>query len=115
MIKLISSFMKRKRKYFDFDKLKDLTVECYFDKNTFELKEITYELSPESISRYSTLRDLTDEIKTAGNLSMRVFESDLSKYAAKYFRFRFFIRQRDLKPYLSEVRVRNKPMSGGGE
>jgi len=116
MLKLVSGFMGRKRKYFDFDKLKYLAVDCYFDKNTLELKEITYRISPESISRHTTLGDLTDEIKTEGNLSInksfrdrkRVFNADLSKYAAKYYRFSFFIWDRDLKPYLSGKERKNK-------
>ena len=122
MIKLVSNFIKRKRRKFDFDKLEYIIVYCYFNKTTYELTDISYVVDSGLISKYSTLKDLTDELKNEGNLSINkninerflpIASSD--QYAVKYFRLSFSISDSDLKPYLNELRVRNKSMSGGGE
>ena len=107
--------MNRKRKYFDFDKRSNVYLSCYFDKSNFELKEITYRLTPDFLSKYSILRDLTDEIKTNGNLSINknfkdrvgvtLANSDI--YAAKYFRLSFLIRDLDLELYLDKTISKN--------
>lgn len=105
MIKLISRFLQGKRKYFDFDKLKRLYVDCYFDKSTFELKEITYVFSPGFISKYSILRNLTEELKNEGNLSIKkdfkdklnVRRTEIDAYATDYFRLNFSFSNSELK------------------
>lgn len=105
MIKIISNFLQRKRKFLDFDKLRRLYVHCFFDKRTFELKEITYVVSPGFITRYSILRNLTEEIKNEGNLSIKkefkdqinVRRVEIDTHAADYFRLSFSFSSSELK------------------
>ncbi len=115
MVHLVSGFLNHNGKFFDFDKLGNLHVTCYFDKSTFELKEITYNLHPGSLSNYSVLRDLTEEIKTKGDVSIKdnfrarvgVPSTNLDKYVAKYFRLGFTLWDSDLKPHLNEGGIKN--------
>jgi hypothetical protein len=105
MIKLVSGFISNNKKHFNLGALKSVDVTCYFDKSTFELKEIVYHLSSRSLARYSILRDLTEEIKTKGDLSIKSdfkariesYRSYYDKYAAKYFFLSFTLYDTDLK------------------
>lgn len=105
MIKLVSGFISNNKKHFNLGALKIVSITCYFDKNTFELKEIVYRLSSRSLARYSILRDLTEEIKTKGDLSIKSdfkarierHRSDVNKYAAQYFFLSFTLYDTNLK------------------
>lgn len=105
MIKLVSGFINSNKKHFNLSALKSVSITCYFDKNTFELKEIVYRLSPGSLVRYSILRDLKEEIKTKGDLSIKSdyrahierHRSEVNEYAAKYFFLYFTLYDTDLK------------------
>ena len=105
MIKLVSGFISNNKKHFNLGALKIVSIDCYFDKSTFELKEIVYHLSSRSLARYSILRDLTEEIKTKGDLSIKSdfkarierHRSDVNKYAAQYFFLHYTLYDTDLK------------------
>ncbi len=105
MIKLVSGFISNNKKHFNLGALKIVSIDCYFDKSTFELKEIVYRLSSRSLARYSILRDLTEEIKTKGDLSIKSdfkarierHRSDVNKYAAQYFFLSFTLYDTNLK------------------
>ena len=105
MIQLVSGFISNNKKHFNLGALKIVSVTCYFDKNTFELKEIVYNLDSRLLARYSILRDLTEEIKTKGDLSIKSdfkarierHRSDVNKYAAQYFFLYFTLYDIDLK------------------
>jgi hypothetical protein len=105
MIKLVSGFISNNKKHFNLGALKSVDVTCYFDKNTFELKEIAYNLDSRLLARYSILRELTEEIKTKGDLSIKSdfkarIESGRSFYdkcAAQYFFLSFTLYDTDLK------------------
>jgi hypothetical protein len=105
MIKLVSGFISNNKKHFNLGALKSVDVTCYFDKNTFELKEIAYSLDSRLLARYSILRDLTEEIKTKGDLSIKSdfkarIESGRSFYdkcAAQYFFLSLTLYKTDLK------------------
>ena len=105
MIKLVSGFISNNKKHFNLGALKSVDVTCYFDKNTFELKEIAYSLDSRLLARYSILRDLTEEIKTKGDLSIKSdfkarIESGRSFYdkcAAQYFFLSYTLYDTDLK------------------
>jgi hypothetical protein len=105
MIKLVSGFISNNKKHFNLGALKSVSITCYFDKNTFELKEIVYRLDSRLLARYSILRDLTEEIKTKGDLSIKSdfkarierHRSDVNKYAAQYFFLYFTLYDTDLK------------------
>jgi hypothetical protein len=105
MIQLLSGFISNNKKHFNLSALKSVDVICYFDKNTFELKEIVYRLDSRLLARYSILRDLTEEIKTKGDLSIKSdfkarierHRSDVNKYAAQYFFLSYTLYDTDLK------------------
>ena len=105
MIQLVSGFISNNKKHFNLSALKRVSVTCYFDKNTFELKEIVYRLDSRLLARYSILRDLTEEIKTKGDLSIKSdfkarierHRSDVNKYAAQYFFLSFTLYDTNLK------------------
>ncbi len=105
MIQLLSGFISNNKKHFNLSALKSVDVICYFDKNTFELKEIVYYLDSRLLARYSILRDLTEEIKTKGDLSIKSdfkarierHRSDVNKYAAQYFFLSFTLYDTNLK------------------
>ena len=105
MIQLLSGFISNNKKHFNLGALKIVSIDCYFDKSTFELKEIVYDLSSRSLARYSILRDLTEEIKTKGDLSIKSdfkarierHRSDVNKYAAQYFFLSFTLYDTNLK------------------
>ena len=105
MIQLLSGFISNNKKHFNLSALKSVDVTCYFDKNTFELKEIVYRLDSRLLARYSILRDLTEEIKTKGDLSIKSdfkasIESGRSFYdkcAAQYFFLSFTLYDTNLK------------------
>ena len=105
MIQLLSGFISNNKKHFNLSALKSVDVTCYFDKNTFELKEIVYRLDSRLLARYSILRDLTEEIKTKGDLSIKSdfkarierHRSDVNKYAAQYFFLSFTLYDTNLK------------------
>lgn len=105
MIKLVSGFISNNKKHFNLGALKSVSIICYFDKNTFELKEIVYYLDSRLLARYSILRDLTEEIKTKGDLSIKSdfkarierHRSDVNKYAAQYFFLYFTLYDTNLK------------------
>ena len=105
MIQLLSGFISNNKKHFNLSALKSVDVTCYFDKNTFELKEIVYNLDSRLLARYSILRDLTEEIKTKGDLSIKSdfkarierHRSDVNKYAAQYFFLSFTLYDTNLK------------------
>ena len=50
MIQLVSGFISNNKKHFNLSALKSVDVTCYFDKNTFELKEIVYNLDSRAYS-----------------------------------------------------------------
>ena len=105
MIQLVSGFISNNKKHFNLSALKSVDVTCYFDKNTYELKEIVYNLDSRLLARYSILRDLTEEIKTKGDLSIKSdfkarIESGRSFYdkcAAQYFFLSFTLYDTNLK------------------
>ena len=105
MIQLLSGFISNNKNHFNLSALKSVDVICYFDKNTFELKEIVYYLDSRLLARYSILRDLTEEIKTKGDLSIKSdfkarierHRSDVNKYAAQYFFLSFTLYDTNLK------------------
>ena len=105
MIQLVSGFISNNKKHFNLGALKRVSVICYFDKNTYELKEIVYYFDSRLLARYSILRDLTEEIKTKGDLSIKSdfkasIESGRSFYdkcAAQYFFLSFTLYDTNLK------------------
>ena len=105
MIQLVSGFISNNKKHFNLSALKRVSVICYFDKNTFELKEIVYYFDSRLLARYSILRDLTEEIKTKGDLSIKSDfkarierpRSDVNKYASQYFFLSFTLYDTNLK------------------